>query len=98
MPKTKTLYQLYWSPKRHVRMLTRRKTCELSHPERLVLSYLVYKARDHSGVKTKTLVSRLGLDERTVRHAIRRLEKSKMVEKGEKGHCIVSPEMAQLPG
>ena len=49
MSKPISLYQQYWSDKRYLRMLTCRKECELSHPERKVLSLLVFKARDKSG-------------------------------------------------
>jgi DNA-binding MarR family transcriptional regulator len=71
--KGKSLYATYWSDKRYLRTLTCRKACDLSHAERLVLSYLVYKARDEKGVKTRHLVAALGLDRRTVRRAIKRL-------------------------
>jgi Mn-dependent DtxR family transcriptional regulator len=73
MSKPVSLYQQYWSDKRYLKMLTCRKACGLNHSERIVLSFLLYKARDKSGVGTKTITKALGLDRRTVWAATRRL-------------------------
>lgn len=84
--KGRSIYATYWSDKRYLRMLTCRKACGLSHPERLVLSYLVYKARDEKGVMTRHLVAALGLDRRTVRRAIKRLKSLGFAVVMENGH------------
>jgi Mn-dependent DtxR family transcriptional regulator len=72
-------------------MITCRKECELSHAERLVLSLLVYKARDKAGVGTKTITRVLGLDRRTVWAATNRLVHLGFIEKTEQGYKALDP-------
>ena len=91
MSKPSSLYQQYWSDKRYLKMLTCRKECDLSHPERKLLSYLVYKARDKTGVSTSVIIKAIGLDRRTVWVATSKLVELGLVEKTEQGYRALDP-------
>ena len=91
MSKPISLYQQYWSDKRYLKMLTCRKECELSHPEKKVLSLLVFKARDKVAVISKTIIKVLGLDRRTVWAATRKLVELGLVTKTGQGYQANNP-------
>ena len=73
MSKPVSLYEQFWLDKRYLKMLTCRGECDLSNPERKVLSFLVFKARDKAAVGTRVIPKALGLDRRTVWAATKRL-------------------------
>src|SRR5271157_2690167 len=91
MSKPVSLYQQFWSDKRYLKMLTCRKECDLSNPEKKVLSFLVYKARDKKGVGTRVISKALGLDRRTVWAATRRLVDLGLVTKTGQGYQALRP-------
>jgi DNA-binding MarR family transcriptional regulator len=91
MGKPISLYQQHWSDKRYLKVLTCRKACELSHAERLVLSFLVYKARDKVCVGTKSITKALGLDRRTVWAATRKLVELRLATKTGPGYQALDP-------
>ena len=73
MSKPVSLYEQFWLDKRYLKMLTCRGECDLSNPERKVLSFLVFKARDKAAVGTRVISRASGLDRRTVWAATKRL-------------------------
>ena len=73
MSKPVLLYEQFWLDKRYLKMLTCRGECDLSKPERKVLSFLVFKARDKAAVGTRVISRASGLDRRTVWAATKRL-------------------------
>jgi len=97
MSKPVSLYQQYWSDKRYLKLLTCRKECDLSHPERRILSFLVFKARDKTGVGTRAITKALGLDRRTIWAATRRLVDLGFVTKTGQGYQALDP-LAVRPG
>jgi DNA-binding MarR family transcriptional regulator len=56
--------------KRYLRMLTMTTACPLSHSERLVLSYHVYKSRDTKAATNANIAQAVGLTRKTVSKAI----------------------------
>ncbi len=91
MSKPISLYQQYWSDKRYLKMVTCRKECDLSHPERKVLSFLVYKVRDKREVTTRVITKALGLDRRTVWAATRRLVELGLAVRVGQGYEALDP-------
>ena len=59
--------------KKYLRMLVTMRKCPLSHSERLVLSYRVYKTRDAKPLSSSKIARVLGLDRHTVSRAVKRL-------------------------
>ena len=62
--------------KKYLRMLVTMRKCPLSHSERLVLSYRVYKTRDAKPLSSSKIARVLGLDRHTVSRAVKRLEEN----------------------
>jgi Mn-dependent DtxR family transcriptional regulator len=91
MGKPISLYQQYWLDKRFLRMLTTRKECDLSHAQKELLSFLVYKARDKAEVGTNVITKALGLDRRTVWQATKRLIELGLVAKTGQGYEALDP-------
>jgi DNA-binding MarR family transcriptional regulator len=60
--------------KRYLRMLVTTAKCPLTHSERLVLSYRVYKARDVRPLSNTKIARVLGLDRHTVSNAVKSLD------------------------
>ena len=91
MSRTVSLYQQCWSDKRYLRMVTCRGECDLSNPERKVLSFLVFKARDKAAVGTRVISKALGLDRRTIWAATRRLMELGLATRSEQGYQALHP-------
>jgi len=91
MSRTVSLYQQCWSDKRYLRMLTCRGECDLSNPERKVLSFLVFKARDKAAVGTRVISKALGLDRRTIWAATRRLMDLGLAARSEQAYLALDP-------
>ena len=91
MSRTVSLYQQCWSDKRYLRMLTCRGECDLSNPERKVLSFLVFMARDKAAVGTRVILKALGLDRRTVWAATRRLMDLGLAARSEQAYLALDP-------
>ena len=62
--------------KKYLRMLVTTGECPLTHSERLVLSYRVYKARDSKKLTCSKIARVLGLDRHTVAKAVKRLKEN----------------------
>jgi biotin operon repressor len=60
--------------KKYLRMLVTTRHCPLSHSERLVLSYRVYKSRDGKPLPYSKIARGIGLTRHTVSRAVKRLE------------------------
>jgi len=72
-------------------MLTCRGECDLSNPERKVLSFLVFKARDKAAVGTRVISKALGLDRRTIWAATRRLMDLGLAARSEQAYLALDP-------
>lgn len=91
MSKLSNLYEQFWAGKKYVRKLSCKSECRLTHPERMVLSHLVYKARNRKGVLIKKVAADLGLDRRTVGAAIKRLMGLGFVEREKRRYRALDP-------
>lgn len=60
--------------KKYLRMLVAKKECPLTHSERIVLSYRVYRARDVMPISNTKIARVLGLDRHTVARAVKSLD------------------------
>ena len=60
MSKPVSLYQQFWSDKRYLKMLTCRKECDFSNPERKVLSFLVLQGTGQEGRRHQSNLESLG--------------------------------------